>query len=111
MRTILFFLLLLSFSASGQINRSANELARETTKQYLCSKLFDEKGYVPVSFGQLQPFNDRNKVIEWTLEHRFEIVKNLSSFDSKAVPVKTNWYFIFYLDHEMKVIRARSYSG
>ncbi len=111
MRTIFFLFLLAPFLAAAQNNRSANELARESIIDYLFKKMFAEKDYTAVSFGNLEHFADKKHEVEWTLEHRFEIKGQQSSFDGKSVPVKTSWYIIFYLDHQMKVVRARSYSS
>ncbi len=111
MRKLILLVLFAPLLATAQINRSANELAQESVKEFLFKKLFSEKDYGAVSFGNLEPFIDKTHKVEWTMEHRFEIKSRQSSFDGNLKTVKTSWYFIFYLDHQMKVVRARSYSN
>ena len=110
MRTLFILLLLAPFVATAQINRSANELARETTKEFVVKKLFKGQAYQSVSYGELKPYKTDDIDIEWMIEHRFETKRPASSFDKNANSVKTAHRFIFFLDHQMKVKKAESYS-
>lgn len=110
MRTLFLFLLLAPLVAAAQINRSANELARETTKEFVVSKLFKGENYKPVSFGELKPFKNEDIEVEWMIEHRFEMTRQISSFDKNTIPLPRPYKFIFLLDAQMKVKRAESYS-
>jgi hypothetical protein len=111
MRTLLFLLLLAPVSASAQINRSATELARETTKEFVIKKLFAGQHYSPVSYGDAKPFKEKkDREIEWIIEHQFEISQLVSSFDKNIEKIKRKYRFYFLLDKQMKVRRAESYS-
>jgi hypothetical protein len=111
MRTLLFFLLLAPVFTSAQINRSASELARETTKDFVVKKLFPGQVYNPVSYSEAKPYTEKDDLhIEWMIEHKFEISRSASSFDKNTDGLRKPYKFIFYLDKQMKVRRAESYS-
>jgi hypothetical protein len=106
MRSILFFVLLLPFFATAQINRSAREFAGEQIKEYVTTKLFKGLSYKPVSFGQLRERKEKNNTeIAWAIEHEFEMTDQK---DQKTISPKT-YKFLFYLDGKMKVLRAETF--
>jgi hypothetical protein len=109
MRLILLLLIALPFCAGAQINRSAKELASETTKAYLTDKIFKGKIYSPVSYGEIKPVNDPRSEISWTLDHKFKIEETDTGW-GKEEHLQKSYHFRFYLDSRMKVIRAESYS-
>lgn len=111
MRTLLFLLLVAPVFVSAQINRSATELARETTKDFVVKKLFPGQAYTPVSYGEAKPCTEKDDLeIEWMIEHKFEISRPASSFDKNTNELRKYYKFIFYLNKQMKVRRAESYS-
>jgi hypothetical protein len=109
MRMILFLFLALPFVAGAQINRSAKELACESTREYLVTKLFRGDAYKPGSYGELKAWNNPRSGIAWTLEHQFEVTETNSSGYQKASEVHKTYKFLFYLDKRMKVLKAESY--
>lgn len=110
MRTLLLFFLLAPTLAFSQVNRSARELAQETTRDYIEKKLFKGQSYVPGKYGEVKPFKDKNDIqIEWIIDHEFDINRPPRSFDNEKGG-RTSYHFLFYLDHQMKVKRASSYS-
>ena len=110
MRTLLFLIFLFPLLTSAQINRSANELAQETTRNYIQKKLFKGQTYTPISYGEIKSYKDKRDIeIEWMIEHRFEISKPPGSTDKKSEETNQPYKFIFFLDHQMKVKRAESY--
>jgi hypothetical protein len=70
---IIFILLLLPFITKAQINRSASELAHENIKDYISTKIFKNRMYKPVSYGELKPDKEINSNVLWVLDHRFEV--------------------------------------
>jgi hypothetical protein len=109
MRTILFLLVLSPFIAFSQINRSARELAKENIQDYLSSKIFRNQPINPVSFGELVRFKKPDPEITWTIEHRFELVKN-SKVQGHDSTIRQPYKFVFYLDEKLKVYKAESFS-
>ena len=103
-------LLTLSFSLSAQVNRSANELARETTRDYIANKIFRNQAYRALAYGELKPWADKRSVISWTLDHSFEITHHQAAGFVKAVESKRAYKVLFYLDKQMKVLRAEANS-
>ncbi len=108
MRKLFLVLLLAPLMMWGQINRSANEVAKEVTKDWLMKKLFKGKEYQPVWFSELKPFNDKESGSAWTIEHHFDIIDK-SGYERPS-NTKTSYSFQFFLDKRMKVLRAESYS-
>ena len=108
MRILLFSLLCLPFLCNAQINRSANEVARERVKEYIATKLFKDQVYKPVSYGELIPQKQRDTGLAWLLTHQFEITDSQFVADKK-IAVRKAHSFSFYLDKKMKVIAAESY--
>ncbi len=110
MRILLSLLLLLPLYAVSQTNRSANELARETTKDYIEKKLFRGQPYTPLTYGEIKSHKDKYDLeIEWCIEHHFEISRPPGSFDKDKKMIRQPFKFTFFLDHQMKVKRAESY--
>ncbi len=107
MRIILIALLVFPTLSFAQINRSAAELARETTREYLVTKIFKDKVYIPVSYGKIKAVEDTRSETAWTIEHHFEIEETQTAFEKKA-RVRKPYKFVFYLDKKMKVLRAVS---
>lgn len=111
MRALLFLLLIAPLFTAAQINRSATELARETTKNFVVNKIFAGQQYSPFSYGEIKPFKEKDNLdIEWVIEHRFEISRSVSSFDKNKEGVKKLYTFYFMLDKRMKVQRAEAFS-
>lgn len=107
MRYILVILLLHFFATAGaQLNRSANQLARESAREYVVNLLFKKHDYQPISFGTLKAWDDRSSVILWTLEHRFEIIHRQNSTYGKSTEARKLYDVVFYLDKRMKVLKA-----
>ena len=108
MRILLLSLFSLPFFAGAQINRSANEVARESIQEYICQKLFKNQAYAAGQYGDLQPQNDRETYVAWSITHQFEITDS-QYVSNKRVPVRTTHNFSFYFDKKLKVIKAEGY--
>jgi len=110
MRLLLILLLAAPLFSAAQINRSANEVAQSATKDYIVNKVFRDKVYNPVWFGQLRERVDKKDGTNWIIEHRFEIAeKQPSSFNNQAA-TKKEYSFMLFFDKRMKIIRAESYT-
>lgn len=108
------FLLLVAFPvfAGAQVNRSAKEFATEKIQEYVENKLFKNKTYKPVSYGELKPFEDKKLGIVWMIAHKFEITQGGETSFEKSVNVQHAYKFLFYMDEKMKVLKAEtSYSN
>jgi hypothetical protein len=105
---IIFILLLLPFITKAQINRSASELAHENIKDYISTKIFKNRMYKPVSYGELKPDKEINSSVLWVLDHRFEVAESQTTSDKEPVVEQKLYRFIFYLDKKMKVARAEN---
>jgi len=108
MRILLLSLFSLPCFAGAQINRSANEVARESIQEYICQKLFKNQAYAAGQYGDLQPQNDRETYVAWSITHQFEITDS-QYVSNKRIPVRTTYNFSFYLDKKLKVIKAEGY--
>ncbi|MGZ8557717.1 MAG: hypothetical protein ACXWWC_05270 [Chitinophagaceae bacterium] len=105
-----FFILFMGiplFSIS-QVNRSANELAREKVKDYIVTKIFKDMNYHPVSYGELQPQKQDHSETAWSISHKFEITDSQYLADKK-IAIRKPYFFSFYLDKKLKVLGAQSY--
>ena len=91
-----------------QINRSANELAREKVKEYIVTKIFKDLHYQSVSYGELKPQKQDHSEITWFISHQFEITDSQYVADKK-IAVRKPYFFSFYLDKKLKVLAAQSY--
>jgi hypothetical protein len=105
---IMLLLLVIPFFAKGQVNRSANELARENVREYIVTKLFKDLSYKPVSYTELKFQKQPHIDIAWSMNHQFEIVDSQFVADKKTA-VRKAYYFSFYLDKKLKVVTAESY--
>ena len=109
MRSFILLSFLVPVIASAQINRSARQLASEQIQDYVTHKLFSDRPYKPVSFGEIKKFQDRKEVeIYWTIEHKFIITEPRKNQETGA-PQPKEYNFRFYLDDKMRVIKADSY--
>ena len=108
MRILLVSLLTLPFFAGAQINRSANEVARESIQEYISQKLFKNQAYTAGQYGDLQSQLDRESHVAWSITHQFEIMDSQYVSD-KRILVRTAYNFSFYLDKKLKVIKAEGY--
>jgi hypothetical protein len=108
MRILLLFLVSLPVFCGAQVNRSANEVARESVQAYIGTKLFRDMGYKPGDYGELKSQEDRENYIAWSLIHQFEITDSQFVAD-KRIAIRKTYNFSFYLDKKLKVIRAESY--
>ena len=109
MRIVLILLLIAPAWSLAQVNKSANDLAREVTREYLVSKVFKGKNYQPISYGELRERKDKKTDVTWVLEHQFEISDKPNGYDAPSSDKKT-YSFVFYLDKRMKVVKAESYT-
>jgi hypothetical protein len=107
MRTLLFLALILPAFATAQINRSAREFASERIQEYVVTKLFKDLPYKPVSYGEIKNYDEKNRVVSWTLTHKFEITE-IRLISDKKTEVHRSYQFLFYLDKKMKVLRAET---
>ena len=110
MRIMLLLVFACPLLAAAQINRSATELAKETTADYIRLKAFKKQVYHPVSYGDLVDLNptDKQSNLIWAIRHRFEI-EETRMVDDKKVVVRQPYTFYFYLDERMRVVKAESY--
>ena len=110
MRMLLLILISFPFFSNAQINRSANELARERVQEYIVTTIFKKMPYKPISYGELKPQKQPHSEMAWSINHRFEIVDSQFVAD-KRVAVTKPYDFSFYLDKKLKVIVAESFRG
>jgi hypothetical protein len=108
MRILLLLLLGVPFFAKAQINRSANELAREKVKEYIVTKIFKDLSYKPIFYGELKSQKQPQVEIAWLMNHKFEIVDSQFVADKK-IAVRKAYYFSFYLDKKLNVVTAESF--
>ncbi len=108
MRLLLILLLGIPLYSSAQINRSANELAREKVQDYIVSKIFKDLLYQPILYGELKPQKQDHSEITWFISHQFEITDSQYVADKK-IAVRKPYFFSFYLDKKLKVLAAQSY--
>lgn len=108
MRVMLFLLICFPLFTQAQINRSANELARERVREYIITKIFRDGLYQPGNYSPLKELKQPQSEISWSIRHRFEIVDSQFVADKK-IAVRTTYYFSFYLDKKLKVVAAESY--
>jgi hypothetical protein len=108
MRLLLLILLSFPLFSKGQINRSANELAREKVQEYIVTMIFKDLGYKPVSYGELKPHKQPHSEMAWSINHRFEIVDSQFVNDKRVAVIKP-YDFAFFLDKKLKVIGAESF--
>ncbi|HEX7903724.1 MAG TPA: hypothetical protein VF487_07590 [Chitinophagaceae bacterium] len=111
MRIIITILLLLPVSMQAQISRSATELAKEITSEYISTKIFKDKLYQPLSFGAVKAWPDARSPISWTITHSFIITDVQRSGYNNVPDVQKTYSFMFYLDSKMKVLKASSYTS
>lgn len=108
MRILLLLLLGIPSLSKGQVNRSANELARENVKEYIIGKLFKDMPYKPISYTELKTQKQPHIDIAWSMNHKFEIVDSQFVADKKTAVTKA-YYFSFYLDKKLNVVTAESF--
>lgn len=107
----LFLLLVIGLPGitDAQLNRSAKELAGETIQQYIVTKLFKNKEYKPVSYGELKTVGDNRSKIVWVLPHQFEIREGGEAPFEGSSKARQPYKFLFYMDEKMKVLKAEAY--
>lgn len=108
MRILLLLLFSLPLALAAQVNRSANELARERIRDYIVQTLFKDLAYNPGTFGELKSHQQPQVEIAWSMIHQFEVVDSQFVADKK-VAVRKPYYFSFYLDKKLKVTAAESF--
>jgi len=112
MRSLLILLFFFPAFAGAQINRSAKELATEKIQEYILNKLFKNKQYKPVSYGELKPTGGKNSEIVWMIAHKFEITEGGENSFKKSPKVQQPYKFLFYMNEKMRVLKAEtSYSN
>jgi len=108
MRILLLILISFPLFPRAQVNRSANELAREKVQEYIVTLIFKAKPYKPIYYGELKPENRHSSEIAWSMQHKFEIVDSQFVSDKKVAVIKP-YNFSFFLDKKLKVIGAESF--
>jgi hypothetical protein len=108
MRIIILLFIILPSVAFAQINRSAKELASVNIREYITEKLFKGKEYKPVWYGEVKAVESKDRKVQWTLVHSFEITQT-ELVDDKMIPVQKLYQFGFYLGKTMNVLRADGY--
>ena len=93
-----------SLEVSGQVNRSARELAIENVQAYLSNKLF-KSAIISPRYGPLKPWPQRNATIAWTIENQFDVWENNNNYEHQEKE-KVSYRFSFYLNKKMEIIRA-----
>ncbi|SHF48086.1 hypothetical protein [Flavisolibacter ginsengisoli] len=108
MRMILLFLVF-PLMINAQVNRSASQLAQENIQDYLRSKLFKDQPYHPESFGELKPLKEDHSETSWIMEHKFQVAEKVNKGSLKPVSLDNHEYwFFFFLDKKMRVVKAES---
>jgi hypothetical protein len=93
----------------AQVNRSASQLAHENIQDYLKAKLFKDQPYYPESFGDLKPLKENHSETAWIMEHKFQVAEKVSKGRLKPVSVDNHpYWFFFFLDKKMRVVKAES---
>ena len=110
MRIILLLLFACPLFAGAQINRSARELAKERTTDYIQSKAFKNQVYHAGTFGELVDLKptDKTSPLLWAIKHQFEI-EEPRMVNGKKELIRQLYNFYFYLDERMRVVKAESY--
>ena len=108
MRILLLIFISFPIFSGAQVNRSANELAREQVQEYIVTMIFKAKPYKPIYYGELTPQNQPHSEIVWSIHHKFEIVDSQFVSDKKVAVIKP-YNFSFFLDKKLKVIGAESF--
>ena len=107
MRIILFLSLLFPVVVNAQFKRSATELAKENIREYLTGKLFKNRPYQSISYGDLTPLKGNDPEVGSYIKHQFAITETQIHGDKKD-SVQRAYKFIFYLDNKMSVLGAES---
>ena len=110
MRLIFLFFLFISFHAHSQVNRSAAELARENTQEFLVNKIFKSQTYHSLAYSEVEPYRPYDPNISWVMEHKCEVLNTTRLF-GKDSSTYTIYKFVFYLDRKLKVYKAESFQG
>ncbi|HTD95151.1 MAG TPA: hypothetical protein VK644_15100, partial [Chitinophagaceae bacterium] len=67
MRLLLILLLGTPLFSAAQINRSANEFARERVEEFLATKIFKDQVYKTISYGELKPERESRNSAVWSI--------------------------------------------
>ena len=107
-----FFMIMfitISSLSTGQINRSAIELAKENTNKYLSSGVFKNRSFKQTSLGEVKAFELKYSDIEWVMDQKIEAEETRMASDTKSKTITQEYRFRFYLDHKMEVIKSECY--
>jgi hypothetical protein len=107
MRILILLLFVVPLLANAQVNRSASELAKESIKTYLSTKIFKDQPYKPGDYGELKAVTTKNPNIAWLIIHKFEIEITETDADKKLL-INKPYKFAFYLDKKMTVVKAEA---
>jgi hypothetical protein len=108
MRMIVLFLVF-PLVVHAQVNRSASQLAHENIQDYLKSKLFKDQPYYPTSFGDLKPQKKDHSETAWIMEHKFQVAEKVDKGSVKPASMENHpYWFFFFLDKKMRVVKAES---
>ncbi|MFL5772833.1 MAG: hypothetical protein ACJ75F_06735 [Flavisolibacter sp.] len=108
MRILLIILLAIPFCSRAQVNKSAVKLAHENIEEYLKSKLFRNKLFTSVSYGQLKERKEKDNETVWEMDHVFFVLDETQPQEKSSNSAKQEYYFTFYFDRKMNVTRAES---
>jgi len=106
---MIFLFLVIPIMVHAQVNRSASLLAHENIQEYVRSKLFKDQPYNPNSFGDLKPQKEGHSETAWIMEHKFQVTEKVSKGPTQPVSTDNHAYwFFFFLDKKMRVVKAES---
>ena len=114
MRYFLLLICSLPLVAVAQLNRSARELAGETTHTWLAEKLFhgDGNAFETEPVMEVKAWADKDSRIKWTAT-QIVFSKGITP-DFQGSPARSGerirYGFTFYLDERMRVLAAESVS-
>jgi hypothetical protein len=104
---VLFFLVILPFIGNAQFERSAKQLAQENIQDYISTKLFRNRVYEPLSFGEIKTPAEKNREIACYIEHKFLVVEPGYEGD-EHVTSRHLYTALFYFDSRMRIVRVES---
>jgi hypothetical protein len=105
MRLLLLLLLGTPFFTAAQINRSANEFARERVEEFLATKIFKDQVYKTVSYGELKAERENRAGAVWSINVDCWLDKSKRD-DRKEAETLQAYRFTVYLDKKLKIVSA-----
>jgi len=108
MRLLLILLLGTPLFSAAQINRSANEFARERVEEFLATKIFKDQVYKTISYGELKPERESRNSAVWSINVDCWLDRSRQG-DKKSQENLQAYRFTFYLDKKLKIVLANSF--